>query len=259
MSFRHVDFQHLAKFNSDSSSKLVDIYENEYDREIREEIEKPKHKTFAPSAIRCPRLNWFRLRGTEPDNVKKPDRSLQFTADIGNKCHELIQSRLSNSLKENWIDVSEWIESYTNLEDYELINKGYETLIEIKHPPVRFACDGIVKVNETYYLLEIKSSEMNSFRELTEPKPQHIEQTQCYCTLLNLSKVLFVYIDRSYGDIKCYETTVSEYDKQKIQDRFESVMNAVDTNLPPDRLPHGDSWCTPSHCPWYNKCKSWGG
>lgn len=110
MAFRCANLERLTKFNSAASSDLIDMYESILDDEILSKNSSPKHKTFAPSSFRCMRINWFRLRGVQPDQIKSPDRTLDFSAKIGSACHEIIQSRLSKNLGADWIDVSKYIQ-----------------------------------------------------------------------------------------------------------------------------------------------------
>lgn len=263
MGFSPVNFDHLARFNSAVSSDFLDNYESFVDRSLVEASKSKPHQTFAPSAFRCDRRSWFRLRGVDPDAVKVPDRVLDFSAQIGTACHRMIQSNLKESLKDDWINVSNYLRgefcevpSYTYLLSKD--DSGLETLVEVIDPPIRFACDGIIRIDGKFYLLEIKSSEYSSWNDLTDPKPQHIDQVQCYCTLLGLSDVLFVYIDRQYGGLKCYEYKVTDYTKVAVEERFKYVMKMVESNLAPEGLPIGDSWCNSSMCPYYKKCQEYG-
>lgn len=259
MAFRQTNLSRLAKFNSATSSNFIDFYENIVDNKIAAQNAEPKHKTFAPSSFRCPRINWFRLRGVQPDEITSPDRTLDFSANIGTACHEIIQKNLSEALGEDWIDVGEYLKSLNLDWDYSVTKSGYETLIEIHSPiPIRFACDGIIRFNGKLYLLEIKTSEYASFDELTNPKEQHEDQIKCYSTLLQLEDVLVLYQDRLYGGLKCYEVKVTSADNRAVWDRFKYVQDMVDANIAPDRLPKGDGWCTAAHCPYYKKCLQWG-
>lgn len=253
---------HMVRFNSTTTCDLLDMYDHIVDEEIIAKNEKPKHKTFAPSQMRCDRVSWFRLRGTQPDKVKTPDRGLTFTADIGTACHEIIQKRLSSYLGEDWIPVPEWVsmnptlfESY----DMDIDSKGYESMISLKHPyPVRFACDGIIRLNGKVYLLEIKTAEFSSLQNLTSPKSKHIDQIKCYATLLHIPNVIFFYIDRQYGDTKCFELTVTDHDQFQLKSRMDDILELVEANIAPEGLPVGDPDCTPNMCPYYKVCREWG-
>lgn len=250
---------HLIKFNSANSAEFLQMYTDILDNEIKEHNDKPKSKSFAPSSFRCDRYSWFKLRGVQPDAISVPDRTLQFSADIGTACHELIQGRLSEKLGADWINVKDYLDSVPRQFSYDIVQKGFESLIEIKEPyPVRFACDGLLRWKDKLYLLEIKTSEFGSFDSLVEPKPKHIDQIKCYCALLDLSNVLVVYQDRQYGGMKCFELTVSETEKKAVLDKMQYIIQMVDANIAPEGLPVGDEHCSSNMCPYYKKCKEWG-
>ena len=92
---------------------------------------------------------------------------------------------------------------------------------------------------------------------MTAPKSEHIDQIKCYATLLRINNVLVLYQDRQYGSLKCFEMTITPSDNKYILDKFQYVMDMVEANLAPDKLPNGDPWCNSNHCPYYNKCKEW--
>ena len=166
-------------------------------------------------------------------------------------------------LGEDWITVQQWVDCNSDFfKDYDMTldtSRGNETLIELRKPfPVRFACDGIIRFQNKVRLLEIKTSEYNSWNDLTEPKPKHLDQIKCYATLLNIPDVLFLYQERNYGECKCFEITVSESEQASLKERMTRVMELVEANIAPEGLPVGDDWCSPSMCPYHAKCKEWG-
>lgn len=258
MGFRHTNLARLAKFNSANSCEFLDMYDTFVNAKILEKAAKPSSKTFAPSSIRCKRRSWFRLRGVEPDVPKVADATLNFTADIGTACHEIIQTNLRECLGDGWVSVEEYLTKFPIPYEYKLTSSGLETQVELVSPPMRFACDGILHWKGRYWLLEIKTSDYSSFDELTGPKPQHVDQIQCYATLLHLHDVLVLYQDRQYGGLKCYQLTVSDDVMDQVKQDLLYVMDMVEANLAPERLPQGDAWCSPSQCRYFKKCKEWG-
>ena len=252
----------MIKFNSAASSKFLAMYTEILEDEIVDESSTVKHRTFAPSQMRCDRVSWFRLRGTEPDKVKTPDIGLKFTAQIGTACHEAIQSRLSDKLGSDWLSVNDWIAMNPELfKDYDMDieQKGFESMIDLRAPfPVRFACDGIIRFNDKVYLLEIKTAEFSSLNDLTRPKDRHMDQIRTYSTLLHLNNVLVLYQDRQWGEMKCFEVTVSDSEQQAVRDNMSRIMHLAEVNIAPNGLPVGDSDCNPSMCPYADKCKEWG-
>ena len=256
MGFKSIDDYRIARFNSAVSSNFLDYYESALDDFIRTaEAQKPS-LTFAPSSIRCKRVSWFRLRGVDPEIEQKVDRGLRFTADMGTACHHIIQSTLISSLGSDWIDVKEYLSSINPPYKYECEQLGFETRISIQDPPIKFAPDGIIKFQDDYRLLEIKSSDRASFERLTDPKSHHIDQVKCYCTLLNIHSAIMVYIDRVYGDLKCYEVNVTDKDMQEIWNMFKEVQDYVKKNIAPPK-PQDQRHCSPAYCRYYSRCKEW--
>lgn len=263
MAFRPANIMaHMLKFNSAASSDFLELYSSIIDTEIQDKVAEPKHQTFAPSQMRCDRVSWFRLRGTQPDKITAPDQRLKFTADIGTACHEMIQTRLRDNLLDDWIEVADWVNMNPDLFkdcDMTIDKKGLESQIDMKAPfPVRFACDGIIRFNNKIYLLEIKTSEFTSLNDLIEPKPKHIDQIKCYSTLLHINDVLVLYLDRQYGEMKCFEVSFDCYEQDSVRANMSRIMELVEANIAPDGLPKGDSDCNQNMCPYYKKCKEWG-
>lgn len=263
MAFKNANMiAHMVKFNSATSSDFLAMYSELVENEIKLKGEEPKQQTFAPSQMRCDRVSWFRLRGTQPDKISNPDTTLNFTAEIGTACHQIIQNRLMTNLGANWIEVQDWISKNPELfKDYEMTieKSGFESRIDMKKPyPIRFACDGLINFNGQVRLLEIKTSEFSSLNDLVEPKPKHIDQVKCYATMLHISSVLFLYVDRQYGSLKCFEVTVDEVEQERVKKRLDRVLELVEANIAPEGLPIGDPDCTQNMCPYYRKCGEWG-
>lgn len=255
--FKSVAAIQQARFNSANSSEFLELYETALDATILEGENATPSRTFAPSQIRCKRVSWFRLRGVTPEQESMVDRALRFTAQVGTACHQTIQEILSSHLDTAWVDVEDYIKSHNFNYEYSCKKNGYETSIEITKPvPIKFAPDGIIFWKDKYWLIEIKTSEHSSFEKLSEPKPQHMDQIKCYATLLGINDVLFIYQDRMYGGLKCYEVTITSADMQGIWAMFNEVQDCVAKNIAPEK-PDTTKYCNPSYCRYYNKCKEW--
>lgn len=253
--FRQVKTAQLAQFNSDASCTLIQILQNAVKQDIQKQIARPKSKTFAPSGIRCKRKSWFRLRGAEPDKLPEPDTVMDFTAVIGTAIHKYVQSKLSKVLGAEWVEVEDYLREFPIPYKYSLTKTEYETQVEIADPPIRFACDGIIKIRGIYYLLEIKSSDYESWRNLSGPKEHHLDQIENYSTILNIPHVLTLYVDRLYGGMKAYEYTVSENIMSSAKQGMAYVQQMAAACIAPERLPAGDYMC--SNCEYKLKCKEW--
>ena len=253
--FRQVKTAQLAQFNSDASCTLIQILQNAVKQDIQKQIARPKSKTFAPSGIRCKRKSWFRLRGAEPGKLPEPDTVMDFTAAIGTAIHKYVQSKLSKVLGAEWVEVEDYLREFPIPYKYSLTKTEYETQVEIADPPIRFACDGIIKIRGIYYLLEIKSSDYESWRNLSGPKEHHLDQIENYSTILNIPHVLTLYVDRLYGGMKAYEYTVSEDIMSSAKQSMIYVQQMAAACIAPERLPAGDYMC--SNCEYKLKCKEW--
>lgn len=243
--------------NSAVSSNFKQMYDHIVYEKYKKNAEHLPSKTFAPSSFRCDRLSFFRIRGVEPDPVVSIDMPLNFTAVLGTASHIEIQTNLKNSIGNQWVDVKDYLSNHVLSHGYQINHHGeLETQIEFFNPPVKFSCDGLLNIGNTFYLLEIKTSESSSFSKLSEPKLQHIDQVKCYCALLELHHALVLYQDRLYGQTKCFEVNVSNNDSKEIFDRMNRVMDFVNKNIAPPRLPKGDFWCT--YCKYKKRCNQWG-
>lgn len=258
MAFRNVQFEHLVRFNSAVASEFLEEYDKFMDNKLIERSRELPHRTFAPSSFRCHRKQWFRLRGVDPDELKVADRVLDFSAEIGTACHRMLQNNFKELFKERWIDVAEFLKEQGSTAECVYSEDSGETLVEINQPPIRFAVDGLFDIEGTTYLVEIKSSEYSSWNDLTDPKSEHISQVQVYCSLLNINKVLFIYIDRQYGGMKCFEHEVTLSDRMSVKEDMDHIMRCVAEFIAPNPLPSGDAWCTPSRCQYYKKCSEYG-
>lgn len=257
MAFRPYNPAAITKFNSSTSSDILNFYNDFVVNQYKVKSAEPKSRTFAPSAFRCNRKNWFRLRGTTPDMLDVPDVTLNYKAEVGTARHEIIQSNLKNALGDDWIDVEQYLNDNSDITyDYSVQQSGYESRVSISNPPIKFACDGIIRWKDKLYLLEIKTADYSSWDELTDPKEIHIDQVKCYCTLLKIHDVLFLYEDRQYGGMKCYEVHVSDIDFQEVTNKFAYIQKMAEYNLAPDKLPAGDYMCR--NCEYQKKCKEWG-
>lgn len=258
MAFRSVDASSIARFNSHVSGEFLDSYEKFVDDQIQIQHSQKPHKAIAPSTFRCDRVSWFRLRGTEPDSNVRLDRTLNFIADIGTACHRMIQTNLKNMLGDDWVELEDHLSDRLHLFNLTPSSDSLETFVESTAPPIRFACDGIIRINGKKYLLEIKTIEYSAWRDLSEPRQDHLDQVKLYCVLLQLDSVVFMYVDRQYGDIKCYQVDITESDILYIQQKVVNVLEYVDKGIAPPGLPKGDKWCNPNWCNYYNTCNQYG-
>ena len=250
-----IPYQETPKFNSAASCDLLEVYRKGTESRIREECARVKSRTFSPSGFRCLRYQWFKLRGVTPDVIPSPDLAMDFMAEIGTSVHKRVQRTLVNALGDDWIPVDKYLRMNPIKFPYRIDgnNEEYETFISIDSPPVRFACDGIIRICGKLYLLEIKSCDR--IQSLEKPKDSHIDQVQCYSALLGLHNVLMLYVDRQTGDTKCFEVKVTDDEQGGVIEKMYYTMDMVEKNIAPEKLSVGAYMC--SNCPYQVKCKEW--
>lgn len=245
------------EYNSEEAKLFLNDYKACVEKDLLEKSEYTPSKTFAPSSIRCKRQQWFRLRGTAPDKVIKPDTTLNFIANVGTDCHKRVQQVIKEKMPDKWVNVVSYVSHNKPDFDYVLYEGEYEARIKFSNPPVNFSCDGLLNLNDTIYLLEIKTTEPTSMKSLVGIKSEHLDQVQTYCTLLNIDNAIVMYVDRLYGELKCFTYRLSDVDKRRVINTFEEVMLKVEQNIIPEGLPQGDKWCNASYCKYFKSCRRW--
>lgn len=255
MAFRHPEHNASLPFNSAYSSRLLDIYKAQEESEIRQQCAGAKSRTFAPSGMRCMRKQWFRLRGTETDPIENPDTGLNFRADIGNARHIVIQSRLRVALGADWIEVPDFLREHPIPYKYDVLKSDIESLVQIDSPPIKFAVDGIIRIDGKIFLLEIKTCDYTALSMMQSHKQHHEEQVAFYCAILGLRDVLFIYEERQNGGMKAFQHHVSESDVEAIKMKMSLIMDMANRNIAPDRLSPNDYMC--SNCEYAKKCMEW--
>lgn len=251
-----------------SREKLYNIYISQAEFENSNvEIQTP-YRTFAPSSMRCARYQWFRLRGTVPDVSYRGDVVYDFFSKVGDMSHELVQKRLYNSCGKfgnyygnvEFLDVEDYVIDKLNPDWKYTCSKsenGYETRFELKEPyPIRFSCDGICRIDGEDYLIEIKSLDYRQWCDAFEIMSRHRVQAYTYCAFLKLSKIIFIYVDRTYGNIKCFESEVSDEVVLNVYKYMDDILECTKTNIAPDGLSKGDGMCRT--CMYHKTCMGYG-
>ena len=252
--FYNADLKHVAMFNSDSSCKLLSTLNDAIDRRVSEQAMQPHKQAFAPSSAFCDRKTWFRLRGVNPDTPVSTDYYSEFVKMIGDACHVYIQSLLKDALKEDWLDVTEFLSGINPPYEYTTAVDGYETHVEIANPPIRFTVDGLLVHKGKLYILEIKSVEHNTFDELYEPRAKDVCQTQSYQSLMLVRDVMYIYVDRLYGKFKCFEYHNEDTSYESIVNKCNELLRMAEFKIAPAK-------CTIPNvcnmCEYKQRCKEW--
>ena len=214
-----------------------------------------KSTYYKPSSLNCLRMMYFYRTSTEIDEVKRPASSIGVLQS-GEDRHLRIQNAITK-MKQNgydceWIDVDTYIKQ-NNLTNLEVIaKKEYETTVHNKELDLLFLCDGIVKINNKYFIVEIKTENSINFYSRKDVAEEHKHQATCYSISFNINNVLFIYENRDLCSKKVFLFNVTASLKNQVINMIESCNKCVKTNKIPMYIPCKS--CT--YCDYKKKCEA---
>lgn len=179
-------------------------------------------QSMKPSSIKCMRGAMYQYIGIEPD-IAPMSHQLEYICEVGSAIHQHTQHIATRMKSCGWefVNVGDYIREnklpLTIVKESNFAKGEYETKLTatINGFKFNFLCDGIVKHDGKYYILEIKSCSDMGFHKQTDVEDKHKDQALSYCTLFNLREVIFVYIERGFMNTKgfLYKTTDEEVAK----------------------------------------------
>ncbi len=151
-----------------------------------------------------------------------------------------------------YIDVADFVK---NNEDLVVLGKtNFETKLESKMYHIHFMVDGVMKNKDKLYLIEIKTMTSQKFyalKNINEYKVQIIS----YATLLGLSDVLLIAIDRDLLNIKTLSYTVSRGEKLDWMAMMSQILKNIDhKEIPP--VPRNIEKRTCAYCSFREVCNN---
>lgn len=179
---------------------------------------KPSTPSLSPSGLGCQRAAAFKLSGAMcREDTETYESSL--AAAMGSFVHERLQKFMSKS--NIWVNVQDYIVEHPelNLRLREHQRSDGEVSLEFSGerqgthvPPFTFQCDGLVKIEGEYYLIEIKTETETAWQKRGAPNPKHQEQGRAYAFLYGVRNILWVYASReSFGTHrKIYLQTIKD-------------------------------------------------
>ena len=158
-------------------------------------------------------------------------------------------------LVKNNFAVEDFINEHSDeLSDIQIVRKmGVETLLYNTKYNISFACDGIIKYKNNYYIIEFKTEGANKFSRRTGVDESHINQASAYSLSLGLDNVLFVYIDRDSLKMKTYLLSVTDTMRERVSSKIEMCNYYVSNNILP---PKEKSYKNCMFCQYKNYCES---
>ena len=217
---------------------------------VLQEERRPPSRTLKPSGIGgCAREQVFTLLGVEMDNSLGSAFGIGIT-DIGTFRHDKLQTAIMNSKDESlqWIDVEEYIKQ-NNVNTVIKERKGNEVKCYNPTYNISFMCDGIIKYRGEYYILEIKTEEVNKHNARFVADPKHVNQATVYSMCLGISKIMFLYEDRNLCHKKAFVVEVTSNDIHLMIKKLTLLLNYAKAGM----IPPKEKKCT--YCKYKSHCK----
>lgn len=221
------------------------------------EFDEEKHcdrlTRFHPSQISywgvCSRAYYLGMKREElglPVEVPEPfETTLLRVFEHGHSIHAMYQDKVLGPAKVlygKWKKDGEIIEGYQPDKDWAYVEP------RLWWPEKRISgyCDGFVRVNDEFYVLEIKSINDQGFRFLkrnNEPKPYHVRQAQIYVHAphdlekkFDVKGVILLYINKATGEEIDFFVPNDISMVQPLFDQIDQAVDALDQSFIPPRV-----------------------
>jgi len=225
---------------------------------------------YKPSSMQCMRMMYYQIVGVERDKKEKSCININM-GECGTDRHKRIQYYItkmkSHGMDCEFVSVANYIKQ-NNLTDIEIIQDdfadadtdeeegiGFETLIFIKSLKVRLKCDGLIKYNGKYYVLEIKTEVSYNWQMRNKVASKHVIQACCYSYAFGLDTVIFLYENRDICEWKAFSLTVSpDMKKEYVTNRIKVCdLYVVEKRVPPISGVEEKEAC--KYCDYKRTCK----
>ena len=213
-------------------------------------------KTYKPSSMNCMRASYYQIKGVEPDPAKT-SYTLVGICNSGTDIHVRVQQAISdmknNKINCEFIDVADFVKQ-RELSNLEVVGKsGEETKLHDTKLNINFLSDGIVKYNNSYYIVEIKTENSFKWSNRMGVDPSHYQQATAYSLEFGLKNVLFIYVNRDNLDMKCYLFEVTGEMIQDLLGYIENCNNYLASNQLPPKETLSKKACT--YCMYRERCE----
>lgn len=249
----------IERVNTDVpvEKQFLDDLKRSIEMSDKKDARKPS-QTYKPSSMTCMRQMYFTVIGEEAEY--ESNYTMVGICESGTDRHERIQNAVAR-MKENgfdcaYVDVGEYVKSRGL--PLQIVSKcGNETKLYDPELNVSFLCDGIIKYQGKYYIVEFKTESSFKWKERKGVDPKHYNQARTYSLELNLEHVIFVYINRDIVDMKSYMYNVTESERTQIKTLILTCQKYVDKKqVPPKDKDVPSSAC--AYCGFKEQCKKAG-
>lgn len=223
---------------------------------------RPGSKTYKPSSMHCIRQMAYIVLGKPMDDTGTSYMSIGI-CNAGTDIHQRIQQAVldmkNNGMNCEYVNVADFVRSRKL--DYLSITKEpnpevgeYETKLYHKDLNMSFLCDGIIKYQNKYYILELKTESANKFYSRENVNPDHYNQGTAYSIAFDIADVIFVYINRDTLDMKSFMFTPTDDMKQNLIGLISNCDSYVKKlKVPPKPLEVSKKAC--EYCNYKTQCR----
>lgn len=264
----------MARDSLKSVMRLIDVAtaklspEEAFLKDLERSIELTDEKnrrlpslTYKPSGMQCIRAMYYQVSGKEPD-VQGSTYCLVGICNSGSDIHQRVQQSVldmrENGIDCEYINVAEYVRS-RNLDYLDIVKEpnfeagDYETKLFNKTLNMSFLCDGIIKYQGKYYILELKTEASFKWQNRTGVDDKHYHQAVAYALNFNIDDVLFVYINRDVLDMKAYMFHVTDDMKQDLVGLIEECDGYVKRMIAPPKPELPKKIC--AYCSYKERCQ----
>jgi len=253
-------FKNLAKMISNATKEKTPeqeflYYLNEAIGRLDKETSRPPSQSYKPSSMGgCLRNCYFQVVGAKPDVKLTTDPQLVGMGQSGTARHEHIQTAISQMQRlgydVEWIDVGDYLKLHPMSGTIVKERKGMETKLYNEVFNISFMCDGIIKLNGRYYILEIKTEVSFKFQVRMQPEPDHKIQSYCYSLCLGIDSIMFLYENRDVCQKKTFLVHVTPENKEEVVHKIETCNSHIENETVP---PKETDKC--KYCQYTEECK----
>jgi hypothetical protein len=252
-------------------SRLIDIAKDELPIEeafldsLKKSIEteeaankKKPSLSYKPSGMKCLRSMYYERTGVDPDKRITP-YTLVGICNSGTDTHLRIQTAVDHMKNYGfdceYVDVEKFVKS-RKIKDLEIVEKsGMETKLFSPKYNIRFLCDGIIKWEGHYYILELKTETSFKWDTRIGVAEEHYNQAITYSLLLGLPEVIFVYINRNNLDMKAYMFKPTDDMKQNLIGMIENCEGYVKRGITPPKSEDIEKKFCEYYCQYKTLCR----
>ena len=219
-------------------------------------------KAYKPSSMNCLRQMYYMVTGEQADAESSSYIGVGI-CNVGTDIHQRIQQSVldmkSNNINCEYVNVADYVRS-RNLDYLQIVKEpdfkhgDYETKLYHKTLNMSFLCDGIIKYQNQYYILELKSESGNKFWARQGVDESHYNQGTAYSNALQIDNVLFVYISRDSLDMKSFMFTPTAEMKETLVGRIQTCDEHVQQKKVPKK-PEDVARKTCEYCNYKAQCR----